>query len=85
MKKLFYYADEYIKRCTWTDLALLKICLLALGLLIGARLTGGLKVLGQLLAIVLFTATFIVLIATFLFTIHGCNHKGKGHDYEVFS
>lgn len=83
MKKLFYLADEYIKGCTWTDLALLKICLLALGLLIGAKLTGGWKVFCQLLAIILFVATFIVLIASFILFIH--DSKYKGHHDEVFS
>lgn len=35
MKKLFTVADEYISNCTWKDISLLKLCLLALGLLIG--------------------------------------------------
>lgn len=31
MKKLFTYADEYIKESDWQDLAMLKLCLGALG------------------------------------------------------
>lgn len=27
MKKLFYYADRYIKKSGWKDLAMLKFCL----------------------------------------------------------
>ena len=27
MKKLFDYADSYLKKCDWRDLALIKFCL----------------------------------------------------------
>lgn len=35
MKKLIEAADLYISRCKWQDMALLKFCLLALGIMIG--------------------------------------------------
>ena len=35
MKSLFSYADAYIKNCTWKDLALVKFCLCAIGVMIG--------------------------------------------------
>ena len=38
MKKLFGYADAYIKESTWKDLALIKFCLAAIGLLIGLEI-----------------------------------------------
>lgn len=31
MKKLFGYAEKYIARCGWKDLAMLKFCLFAMG------------------------------------------------------
>ena len=34
-KKLFGYADTYVKRSDWKDLAMIKFCLAAIGLLIG--------------------------------------------------
>lgn len=38
MKKLFGYADKYIRQSSWKDLAMLKICLGAMGIVIGASL-----------------------------------------------
>ena len=35
VKSLFSYADAYIKNCTWKDLALVKFCLCAIGVMIG--------------------------------------------------
>lgn len=35
MKKLFAYADEYIQQSSWKDLAMLKFCLAAIGVIIG--------------------------------------------------
>ena len=66
MKKLFNVADEYISNCTWKDISLLKICLLALGLLIGCAVpekhkkavTGG--------AFLVFIATYIPQMVKFL-------------------
>ena len=35
MEKLFHVAEEYIKGMKWQDMALLKICLCAAGIIIG--------------------------------------------------
>lgn len=40
MNRLTDAADQYLKSCTWRDLALLKICVCALGVLIGLALPG---------------------------------------------
>lgn len=37
MKKLFGWAEDYLKVCTWKDMALLKFCLGSLGVLIGLQ------------------------------------------------
>lgn len=36
MRYLFDLADQYIRECDWKDLALLKLCLCAMGILLGA-------------------------------------------------
>ena len=40
MKKLFVAANQYLKGCTWKDMALLKICVCAMGVLIGLAVVG---------------------------------------------
>ena len=35
MKRLFQFADEYVQESGWKDLALVKFCLCAIGVLIG--------------------------------------------------
>lgn len=35
MKKLFAYADEYLHQSDWKDLALVKFCLMSIGLIVG--------------------------------------------------
>lgn len=37
MRYLFDLADQYIRECDWKDLALLKLCLCAMGILLGRR------------------------------------------------
>ena len=38
MKKLFTVADEYVRQSDWKDLALIKFCLAAIGVLIGMHI-----------------------------------------------
>lgn len=38
MKCLFGYADRYIQKSSWKDMALLKFCLFSMGILIGMQL-----------------------------------------------
>ena len=40
MRYLFDLADQYIRECDWKDLALLKLCLCAMGILLGAAAPG---------------------------------------------
>lgn len=35
MNELFRYANQYVRESDWRDLSLLKICLCAIGILIG--------------------------------------------------
>ena len=38
MKCLFTYADKYLKQSSWKDLALIKFCLFAMGIMGGIRI-----------------------------------------------
>ena len=35
MKKLFQYANGYLQECDWKDIGLVKLCLCAVGVMIG--------------------------------------------------
>ncbi len=75
MQKLFTYADAYIKESDWQDLAMLKLCLGALGVLIGLSLPKKGKKTGALFAAGVFTATYIPLMAKLFRIIAGHNKK----------
>lgn len=66
MKKLFGYADKYLKKSDWKDLALLKFCLFSIGMMTGARLPerSRKKVMGAAFAV--FIITYIPLMAKFI-------------------
>ena len=38
MKCLFSYADKYLQKSSWKDLALIKLCLFAMGIMAGIRI-----------------------------------------------
>lgn len=66
MEKLFQVVEEYMKGMKWQDMAVLKICLLAAGIIIG--LTSPKRWRKGLLAIaaVAFVVTYIPLIVKFI-------------------
>ena len=66
MKKLFAAADRFLEICTWRDMALLKFCLCALGVLIGIALPGRKKRPAAWIASLVFVAAYIPLMAKFL-------------------
>ena len=65
MKKLFCYADRYIKKSDWKDLAMLKFCLFSMGILAGMRIPGKNKKQAGWIAAAVFVATYIPLMAKF--------------------
>ena len=75
MKKLFTYADAYIQECTWKDLALLKFCLAAIGLLIGLEVPEVKKKPSAIAGSLVFLATYIPLMAKFFRVVLNCNQK----------
>jgi H+/Cl- antiporter ClcA len=69
MKKVFAAADRYIETSNWKTIAVLKFCLLALGIIIGmqVRKEHRKRVLGA--AGIVFILTYIPLMAKFFRTL----------------
>ena len=66
MKRIFASADEFIRESTWKDLAVLKFCLLSLGLLAGTRVVERRKKGVRIAASVVFALTYIPLMVKYL-------------------
>ncbi|MCI8653697.1 MAG: permease of phosphate ABC transporter [Angelakisella sp.] len=66
MKALFTSADEYLRQSSWKDLAVLKLCLLSLGLLIGMEIPKRGRKETRIAAALLFAATYIPLMVRYL-------------------
>ncbi len=66
MKKLLAGADEYLNRSTWRDIAVLKFCLLSLGLMIGMEVPEEKKERIRSAAAFLFVVTYIPLMVRYL-------------------
>lgn len=69
MQKLFGYAEKYIARSDWKDLAMLKFCLFAMGILVGMRIPEKSRKQAGWIAAAVFTATYIPLMAKFFLVI----------------
>lgn len=76
MQKLFGYADEYIQQSDWKDLAMIKFCLAAMGVLIGVSLSDKEKKPAAWAAGAVFAATYIPLMGKF-FRIISRGEKNK--------
>ncbi len=59
-------AERYLKRCKWWDIGLLKICVCAMGVLIGLAVPGRRKRAAAWTASAVFIATYVPLMARFL-------------------
>lgn len=66
MKYLFDLADDYIQACDWKDLALLKFCLCAMGILLGIAAPARWKKPLAFGALAVFVATYLPLMGKFL-------------------
>ena len=66
MKTLFASADEYLRQSTWRDLAVLKFCLLSLGLLAGTLVPEDRRERVRGAAAFLFAVTYFPLMARYL-------------------
>ena len=75
MKTLFASADEYLQNSDWKDIAVLKLCLLSLGLLAGMQLPEKHRNTARVAAVVIFVATYIPLMTKFLRILVGKSRK----------
>ena len=65
MKSLFALGNRYLKESDWKDLALVKFCLCAMGMLIGIQVPAKNKKAVKLGAAFVFIITYIPLMAKF--------------------
>ncbi|MCI8598293.1 MAG: permease of phosphate ABC transporter [Lachnospiraceae bacterium] len=66
MKNLFCYADKYLQKSNWKDMAMLKFCLFSIGILIGMRIPEKGKKKVGIAALLVFLITYIPLMAKFI-------------------
>ena len=66
MKRIFASADEFVRESDWKDLAVLKFCLLSLGLLAGMQIAERCKKGVRIAASIVFTLTYIPLMVKYL-------------------
>ena len=65
MKKLFHLASKYLSTCDWKDLALVKVCVFAMGLFVGAHVLEEDRKGVKVLSFFAFLATYIMLMKKF--------------------
>lgn len=65
MQYLFDAADHWLKKSDWKDIAVLKFCLLSIGLIAGAQIPKKHKETAQIAALGIFLVTYIPLMAKF--------------------
>ena len=78
MKKLFDWGNAYIRACDWKDLALVKFCLCAMGVLIGLCVPEKKRKIPLILAGIVFLATYIPLMVKFGRVV--CRSLGSGEE-----
>ena len=78
MKKLFEYADKYVKQSTWKNFALVKLCLCAAGIMIGTAVPESCEKNVFAAALCVFVITYVPLMAGFIKVI-----KERKNEYET--
>lgn len=71
MKKLFSAADRYLQSSDWRDVAVLKLCLCALGVLMGLTIPTEKKKSAARAAALVFVVTYVPLLAKFFSVLCG--------------
>ena len=66
MKRMMDEVDRYLRDCTWKDIAVLKFCLLALGVMLGIAVPARKKTVSAWLASLVFVGTYVPLMGKFL-------------------
>lgn len=75
MGKVFEYANEYVKRSDWKDLALVKFCLFSMGILVGLKIAPKHRKTVAWIGAAVFLTTYVPLMAKF-FKIVSDGRKG---------
>lgn len=75
MKRVFDSADEFVRQSGWKDIAVLKLCLLSLGLLAGMQIAERCKKGVRIAASVVFVLTYIPLMIKYLGILIGKGEK----------
>ena len=75
MKRIFASANEFVRESNWKDLAVLKFCLLSLGLLAGMQIAERCKKGVRIAASIVFTLTYIPLMVKYLRILMGKGEK----------
>lgn len=65
MTKLFDSADAFIRRCRWHDIALLKLCLCAMGIIIGLFIPSKKRKPVFIAAMIVFLITYVPLMVKY--------------------
>lgn len=65
MSKLFENANEYCRQSNWKDLAMLKFCLCAIGIVIGLFIPDTARTAVLIVALIVFVVTYIPLMKKF--------------------
>lgn len=76
MKRLFSCANEYVRQSDWKDLALVKFCLCAVGIIIGILIPRESKKPVGIVAGIVFIVTYILLVPRFFMMLI----KGENYD-----
>ncbi len=63
MKNIFELGNQYAKRSSWKDFALIKLCLCAMGIVIGANVPPKYQKTVTRISVAVFIATYIPLMA----------------------
>ena len=65
MKNIFELGNQYVKESDWKDLALIKFCLCAMGVILGVNVAPKHKKTVTIVAALVFVATYIPLMGKF--------------------
>ena len=65
MKNIFDLGNQYVKESDWKDLALIKFCLCAMGVILGVNVAPKHKKTVTIVAALVFVATYIPLMGKF--------------------
>lgn len=81
MKKVLDFATVYAKACDWKDLSLLKLCLCALGVMIGMKIPEKGKKPALIAALIIFWMTCVPLMVKMIdLIVKNCKAQEEDED-----